>query len=339
MNDNERVVVYKKLIHLEEKEGQIDLQELRTYLLQPFPDGHPDLRFYNWQISLNALPMFRERWEDTWKNNEFRYYGLVQKIFRDCPDFLSYGLRGGDFLETPEVMLNIHSDVIRMPRIKSALEEFLGSHDDIMPHLYRIERFLYIFSLVNQYCPYTQGFHELAAPLYYVALTGTRFLDMTDDRAESIAFFLLFNLIVNTKLYNVFTWLGDLELMQTHFSTIETAVRIFDSQFADYLFIERNIQPLLFSVPWVSLLFAQSLNLNDLLHLWDHLLVFRTQLVEFVMMVCAAYLLFRKKHLKELDYENCMIELHATPELNVIPLLRIARNLWEEYVSQHRNQE
>jgi hypothetical protein len=82
------------------------------------------------------------------------------------------------------------------------------------------------------------------------------------------------------------------------------------------------------------LLFAQSLELRDLLHLWDHLLVFNDQMVDFVMMLSAAYLLFRKKTLLRQDYDSVMSDLHAPPEMNFMTMLRIAHQLWDQLKPQ-----
>ena len=334
MNYDEREREFRDLIHLDEADGEISLPDLKKFLLLPFPDSTPDLRFYNWQISLKVLPLSRKHWMRTWEKREEQYYGLVSRMFRDLPDFLEYGLRSGRVIESADVLMNIHGDVIRMPKWLRAIYKVVDNTEDNHIHLHRLERLIYVFSLVNSHCPYTQGFHELAAPLYYVALSGTRCLKMSDDRAESIAFFLLFNLIIGTNLYSVFANVEDLEKMKAKFETIEVAVKVFDPAFAQFLFEEKQIKPLLFCLSWVSMLFAQHLELTDLLHLWDHLLVFYDKVVDFVMMVAAAYVLFRKKTIRQLDYDQILIELHTTPEMSIMPMLRIAHNLWEKLYEQ-----
>jgi hypothetical protein len=163
-----------------------------------------------------------------------------------------------------------------------------------------------------------------------MVLLGTQTLGMSFDEAEAISFFLLLNLIIGTNLYTIFTTLGKIEDIEGRFSKIVAAVRVFDGHLADYLFIELGIQPLHFSFPWVSLLFAQSLELNELLHLWDHLLVFNEEIVDFVMLLSAAYLLFRKKTLMRMDYESVMSELHRSAEMNFMTLLRIAHQLKDQ---------
>jgi hypothetical protein len=50
------VAEFRKLARLDEMEDPIDLPELHHYLLLPFSDGHPELRFSNWQLSLCVLP-------------------------------------------------------------------------------------------------------------------------------------------------------------------------------------------------------------------------------------------------------------------------------------------
>jgi hypothetical protein len=163
-----------------------------------------------------------------------------------------------------------------------------------------------------------------------VALAGAHSIGMTDDQAESISFFLLFNLIIGTNLHTVFTTLGTLEASQGRFAMVIDAVKVFDKTFAEYLFNQLKIPPLEFCFPWVSLLFAQSLEFQDLLHLWDHLLVFNDKIVDFVMMLSAAYLLFRKKALMGRDYDSVLSDLHNPPEMNFMVMLRIAHKLWDK---------
>jgi hypothetical protein len=330
-SEGDRVAEFRKLIRLDETEGPIDLSKLHRYLLLPFPDGHPELRFYNWQLSLRVLPPRRELWEQTWRTRNIQYHGLIKRIFRNVPDFLDSGLQSGRVLECAKMMTLIHSDVGRMPPFFRELLHLCDGDFRLRDrHLRRIERVVFTFSLINTRCAYTQGFHELAAPIYYMVLAGTQSIGMTDDQAESISFFLLFNLIIGTNLYTVFTTLGKIEEVQGRFATIVDAVKVFDSNFADYLFNQLGIQPLHFCFPWVSLLFAQSLDLKDLLHLWDHLLVFNDKIVDFVMMLSAAHLLFRKKALMRSDYDSVMSDLHSALDMNFMTMLRIARQLWDQ---------
>ena len=73
---------FRNLIHLDEEFGEISLDELKNFLLSPFPQGYPELRFFNWQLSLKVLPLKRELWEKTWEKRERQYYGLIERMFR-----------------------------------------------------------------------------------------------------------------------------------------------------------------------------------------------------------------------------------------------------------------
>ena len=328
MSDDERVQEFREIISLDDPNGTVDTARLQEYLHLPFPDGHPELRFYNWQLSLGVLPPQRARWEQTWERRESQYFRLISRLFRNCPSFLETGKRGNDELECPDVMIGIQSDVKRMPRIIKELELLVGP-DNQYRHLRRMERMIYAFSLSNTRCPYTQGFHELAAPFYCVAVDGARALGMTEDRAESVAFSLLFGLLVGARQYRVFSCLDNHMEMQAMFSRIEVAVMERDSAFADFLFKNMHIQPIHFGFPWVAMLFAQSLDHENLLHLWDHLLIFKEDIVDFTMLVCAAYLLSIKSMLMKLEFDGILTALHNAQGMNILAMLRIAHQLWD----------
>jgi hypothetical protein len=83
------------------------------------------------------------------------------------------------------------------------------------------------------------------------------------------------------------------------------------------------------------MLFAQSLELRDLLHLWDHLLVFNGTIMEFVVMLSATYLLFRKKALMQKDFDGRMCDLRTTPEMTIMTMLIIAHQRWDHMEDRH----
>jgi hypothetical protein len=151
---------------------------------------------------------------------------------------------------------------------------------------------------------------------------------MNDDQAESISFFLLFNFIIGTNLHTVFTTLGKSEEIGDDHRRSQSL-----RQQLRRVFVQLNIQPLLFCFAWASLLFAQTLRtlaLQDLLHFWDHLLIFNDKIVDFLMMLSAAYLLFRKKALMGRDYDSGLSDLHNPLEMNFMTMLRIAHQLWDQ---------
>ena len=339
MGDDEKAQKFRKLIHLDEESGDISLTEFKNFLLLPFPQGYDDLRFYNWQISLKVLPLKRELWEETWNKRESQYYGLIERMFRDCPDFLDYGLRGGRVIESADVLSKIHGDVVRLQYTLPAIYQIVNNKDENHIHQHRLERIIYAFSLVNSHCPYTQGLHELAGVLYYAALAGTRKLSMTDDRAESIGFFLLFNLIVGAKLYDYYAYVEDETKIKQKLNSIQEVIKANDSDFAKFFFDDRKILPSYFGVNWVSLLFSQKLQFTNLLLLWDHLLVFYDKIFEFVIMISAASILLKRKEFLKLSFQDILNDLQNNKEMKVLSVLRVAHIYWSNYNQSNENKK
>lgn len=331
MGEDEKAQEFRKLIHLDEESGDISLTEFKNFLLLPFPEGYDDLRFYNWQLSLKVLPLKRELWKKTWEKRESQYFGLIERMFRDCPDFLDYGLRGGRVIESADVLSKIHGDVVRLQGTLPAIYKVINNPEENHIHRHRLERIIYAFSLVNSRCPYTQGLHELAGVLYYTALAGTRKLSMTDNQAEAIGFFLLFNLIVGAKLYEYYANVEDESKIKQKLNSIQEVIKANDPSFAKFFFDDQKILPYYFGVNWVSLLFSQKLQFNNLLLLWDHILVFYDKIFEFVLMISAASILVKKREFMKLTYGDILNELQNNKDMNILSVLRVARTLWSDF--------
>jgi hypothetical protein len=337
--DLDRAAEFRRLIRLDETEGSIDLSELQSYLLLPFPDGHPELRLYNWALSLRFLPPRRELWAPTLASRAAQYRRLVKQLFRGWPDFLDAPAPTpppGRFLECPKLAEQIHKDVRRMPDFRGAL---LSLCDDAAAgrHLRRLERLLFVFAFVNTKCAYTQGFHELAAPLYYTALAAGAAVCQTDDATEAITFFMLFNLLIETGFYTLFQRLEAAQL-QERLEIVAQAARLSDSKFADSFF-GQALAPGLMAIlgQWVSILFAQAFQdrFFDLLRLWDHLLVLHRGIADFAMMLSAGYVLLRKKAISKMNAEQAQIALQQSFDVDVATLLRIGHQLWDLWTSAH----
>ena len=103
-----------------------------------------------------------------------------------------------------------------------------------------------------------------------------------------------------------------------------------DPNFSKFLFEQLKLQPYFFTTPYVSLLYTQALPLDLLLHLWDHVLFFEDHIVDFALIILSAYILFRKKHLLKINsYEIILQELQKPISVSIMPILRIAHNIWD----------
>jgi hypothetical protein len=161
----------------------------------------------------------------------------------------------------------IHLDSVRLSRYINLLSE---DEETRQQHIRRIERVLHVFSRYTSPIGYSQGFHELLAPFYYVVVTGGTALDLSIDLCESISYFLLHALINGAQI-------GDLFLTDLIISSLtvmcENATKMlkgFDSGMATLL-ETKNITFLMFAIPWITILFAQAYHLPQLLQLWDFL--------------------------------------------------------------------
>jgi hypothetical protein len=344
--DVDRVAEFRRLIRLDETEGFIDLSELQSYLLLPFPEGHPELRLYNWALSVRFLPPRRELWDSTLRSRTAQYRRLVKQIFRGWSDFLDFPafenlhLQPGRFIECPKLVEQIHKDVPRLSRLtREAMESLCPSDIELLGRrLRRLERLLFVFSFVNTKCEYTQGVHELAMALYYTALAAGPVIGNSDDDTEAITFFMLFNLVIETGLYTLFQCIEP-DKIQARLEMVVQVTRLSDSKFADSFFGPTPPLDLLTAFfPWVSFLFAQAFDLRDLLRLWDHLLVLHTEITDFAMMLAAGYVLLRKKAISKMNMEEVQLELQMQPlEVDVATLLRIGHQLWDLWRTAHES--
>lgn len=329
MENEERAEEFSRIIHLNEEEGIVDMNAVRDFVMLPFPEDHPELRFYNWQLSLHALPVDRSQWESTWKSREQQYFKLVKKLFRNCPNYLDTEIRGKDHIECYDVMKGIDSDVKRIPGMITEIAKTVTEEDHVKRSLRRMKRVIYVFSVANTRCPYTQGFHEVAAPLFIVALRGAQALGMSEDRAESISFTMLFNLIIRSKLDTIFGGIGNMSELDAKFSVITDTVTQSDSEFGEHMFQRLMLRPLMFAFSWVSMLFAQKLDMTRLLELWDHILIYDDRMVDLAMMISASCLLLKRSTLRQLSYEEVMTTLSEPFDIDIMAMLRMALGLLE----------
>jgi hypothetical protein len=158
----------------------------------------------------------------------------------------------------------IHIDAIRLTRHFRWLP---GSSSE---HVRRIERILYVFSKMSSPTGYSQGFHELLMPFYYVSLVGGRHFGLDIETCEGIVYFLMHWLINGTVLGDFFICdapepiIG--ELCERSFRILKVCDPALYRTMCD-----NNVTPVLFGFSWLSVLFTQIYDLPVVLKLWDFL--------------------------------------------------------------------
>jgi hypothetical protein len=114
-----------------------------------------------------------------------------------------------------------------------------------------------VFSCLSAAYSYTQGFNNLALPVYYIAISAHRKLGHDDDIAEALAFFFLQNLITGTRLGDLFTMARGFDSVASKFDLVRQMTGIADKQLADHLFVKPRLSSCQFAFSWVSVLFDE----------------------------------------------------------------------------------
>jgi hypothetical protein len=221
----------------------------------------PSLRFASWQRQLGLISADSSTWRGTWAVFHNTYTTLIAahrlSAFADTwPDSAATA-----------VLRPIGIDVARLSRYFCSLSDDAG---EVSRHIRRMERVLYLFSVSSSATGYSQGHHEILAPLYCVAVTGGREFGLSLDVREAITYFLLHALVNGTVVGDFF--LADQASRGTAAVCEKSAqlLKVVDRELARQM--ERNgVDPILFAFSWVTVLFAQTYRLPQLLRLWDFL--------------------------------------------------------------------
>jgi hypothetical protein len=192
---------------------------------------------------------------------------------------------------------------------------------------------------LNAAYSYTQGFNDLAFPLYHVALTAHRKLGNPDDLAEASAFFLLQNLIVGTGLGDLFTMAQDFDSVASKFDLVRQMTEIVDPQLSNHMFTKLTLTPLQFAFPWVSVMFQEIYRIDALLMLWDRFFLKESAIVEFGMAIAAAHLIeVRAELLRKQSFPEILDFLQGIRNCDPASVITRAEDTWVRYLeSQHSN--
>jgi hypothetical protein len=320
--------------------GSVKVDLLIDLAKQGLPNADPVIRLYFYELILHIRPPDRTKWESSSSSRNSLYWGWVTKYFSNASDWLERrfsedGVTQKAFsLSDNETMAQIHGDLSRTPDAQFA-EVGLGTTEtEIRPHMRRLERLLYVFSCLNAAYSYTQGFNDLAFPLYYIALIAHRQLGHPDDLGEASAFFLLQNLITGTGLGDLFTMEQDFDSVASKFDLIKMMCRIADPELSDHLFVKLTITPLQFAFSWVSVMFHELYRIDSLLILWDRFLLKESDIVEFGMAIAAAHLIeARSDLLSRQSFPEILDYLQQIRDCDPASVIARAEDMWARYLA------
>ncbi|KAI5804343.1 rab-GTPase-TBC domain-containing protein [Geopyxis carbonaria] len=190
---------------------------------------------------------------------------------------------------------------------------------------------LFVYCKLNQDVSYRQGFHEIAAVIFWVVWCDSVYPDTSRDHAcetldtdKMITEALDFNFIEHdtftlfqTVMYSAKAWyelgdgdfkgqqsLGSSPIVQKSKYIHETLLMVTDPELGNHL-KELDVLPQVFLIRWIRLLFSREFPFEELLVVWDYLFAEDTDL-HLVDLVCVAMLLRIRWQLMEADYSTAL---------------------------------
>ncbi len=283
---SERTGLFLKVLN----RPKINLVYLRSISFRGIPSECKGLRGIVWRLLLGLLPADTKSWEQVIAGKAAQYEQLKATLKMPRVPKITPGL--GRLL-TPdedlakEVKIDIKRTKRDMPFFgqrpgateeekkdgspKKSLEEedeaFLYGEAD--SHRQIISRMLYVFAKLNSVSGYVQGMNEIISVIYYCL--GTQSGEEFGEHLESGTYFCFAD--VMGELKDSYTRQPDKSLggVRRTMQNIGEILKRVDPDYAAYL-AESKVDIQLFSLRWVMLLFAQDLDMERVIRLWDALL-------------------------------------------------------------------
>jgi hypothetical protein len=271
-------------------------------------------RFLFWQRQLGLISDDGESWPTAWSSFYDTYAALMNIT----------GLAGYlDDALTPSFMARIHIDVARLSRY---FQSFSNIPDELTHHVRRMERILYIFSTSSSANGYSQGFHELLAPLYYVAMKGGCEFGLGPTDSEAVAYFMLHGLVNGTPVGEFFMYDDSGNGLNGICARSAMLLKKFDKAVADQM--EANgVSVIVIAFSWITVLFAQVYQLAELLKLWDFLFTGVDRIDQTLACLVAAHLVNLREKLIGKDFAQMLSQFRGLELASEVDALRTSRRI------------
>ncbi|KAK8870979.1 hypothetical protein M9Y10_008892 [Tritrichomonas musculus] len=321
--------------------GEIHFKKIHDLANKGFDQMTAEDRTLAWLVLLHIYPLIPNQWGDRFDQVVDPYLNYMDEFklndwhLRSFPSQISLEMINSD-LEDPQQMVTINIDIMRMNR---CIQFFKFSDEEDCPegvdpmyfyhmeHVRRIERILYIFSKTMLEFGYIQGMNEIAFIFYYVYhLT----LPIFKDKMENVESFVYQSLVSLFKLTNI----GHLYLISKNATSVIEALKPFSAIIEEQLpelsrYLQRlNIQPVLYSFQWFSIMFTQKHDIPEVLPIWDSLLAHLDCFLEYEFYIGLAHLAVINNRLLKLDYGDALTLLQGKCSTPGLEILRICRKYW-----------
>jgi hypothetical protein len=165
-------------------------------------------------------------------------------------------------------------------------------------------------------CNYRQGLNEVLAPFLWIVPTS----------AELSLRFEIFYAFVDRFLSNIFLQ-DEFTALQCSHVLFKTLLRHHDILLYEH-FVECNLSPELYSTPWFLTLFASKLNQQDILRLWDHLIMLNQRDTEsYIFHFGLALLILNRKSLLTSAHYDLPLNVVNLKISNIENVLKLASDL------------
>ena len=345
---------------------EIDLNVVRSLCADGIPDEAPALRAALWKLLLGFLPCDAFRWDSAVASSRADYQTFLQELLSELPADLAQGAseeRPGTWpsdidedhvVPLSEVLDQIRKDVLRTrpemdffcrtlaPSSQSlGLEEQRSSFnpsevtqavtsrdpeciDVVNPksHYDVLARILLLYAKLNRGVRYVQGMNELLAPLYYLFAQDP----LNGHHAEADTFFCFSLLMSDMRDAFVKTMDNEEGGMMGRIDKFSALLKEKDEEVWKHL-EELHVAPVYYTVPWLTLMLTQELDMADVLRLWDSLLSDLARPHPLLCYLCVAMVIGIREVLLAGDFTDCMRMLQHYPPVPVDDLLQSALRL------------
>ncbi|CAE7556870.1 Tbc1d13 [Symbiodinium pilosum] len=346
---------------------EIDLNVVRPLCADGIPDEAPVLRAALWKLLLGYLPCDAFRWDAALASARADYATFLQELQSELPQVLAQeGERPPGWpddedhvVPLSEVLEQIRKDVMRtrpemdffcrtLPARSASLGGNSDSNEDgrqtfdpsevtlavtsrdpecidvMSPksHYDVLARILLLYAKLNRGVRYVQGMNELCAPLYYLFAQDP----LNFQYAEADTFFCFSLLMSDMRDTFVKTMDNEEGGMMGRIDQFSELLKEKDQEVWKHL-EELRVSPVYYTVPWLTLMLTQELDMADVLRLWDSLLSDLARPHPLLCYLCVAMVIGIREVLLAGDFTDCMRMLQHYPPVPVDELLQGALRL------------
>ena len=287
---------------------KVDIPKLKQAVFQSGIKSNAD-RATVWKLVLNCYTPNKQSWEATDQQLHKDYLSFYNDYFPPESE-----QQATDKNEDQLLLYEIDKDVKRLfPKSSFFIDE---KNRECIRHI------LYIQTKFNKTYQYIQGMNDICGVLFYVfSLTASR------AHAESTTYYCFAFLM--TRINDWYSSKCDMSSKGIHATLrrVDAILKLKEPQVYNHL-MKLNITNVLYSFRWVTLLFSQEFPIDDVLSIWDVILVDHTN--DFVCCFCVSMVCEIKKQLLVSDFSDCLKLLQKYPSTNVKGILERAKLIFSE---------